>query len=156
MDLWLFFMGMSHITFHLVFALVLWLALQQRHGSVMLSCTWELMVQKVSLSLLFSLSLWCCLTRENQCRLCATCVKFMQSGVDAAGDKWPAADSINNFINALKTLKRPKKQFHNHFQKLKRLKTSRHPKETHANICAPPMVLLYQREYLWRPCRKHK
>ena len=89
-------------------------------------------------------------------QMCATCVKFMQSGVDAAGDKWPAADSINNFFNALKTLKRPKKQFHNHFQKLKRLKTSRHPKETHANICAPPMVLLYQREYLWRPCRKHK
>ena len=33
MDFWLFFMGMSHITFHLVFALVLWLALavQQSH-----------------------------------------------------------------------------------------------------------------------------
>jgi len=72
----------------------------------------------------------------------------MQSGVDAAGDKWPAADSINNFINALKTLKCPKKQFHNHFQKLKRFKTSRHPKETHANICAPPVVLLCQTEYL--------
>ena len=79
------------------------------------------MVQKASLSLLLSLSLQCCLTRENQCRLCATCVKFMQSGVDAAGDKWPAADSINNFINALKKLRCPKK-FHYCFKSLNALK----------------------------------
>ena len=79
------------------------------------------MVQKASLSLLLSLSLQCCLTRENQCRLCATCVKFMQSGVDAAGNKWPAPDSINNFIDALKKLRCPKK-FHYCFKSLNALK----------------------------------